>query len=78
MCYSVLQCVAVCCSVLVLQHIAATACKMHKCCSVSQCVAVRCRVLQCVAMYCSALMGVTHTHLERDRFWEDTPREAQV
>jgi len=42
--YSVLQCVAVNCSVL--QCVA-----VH--CSVSQCVAVYCSVLQCVAVYCS-------------------------
>jgi len=38
----VLQCVAVCCSVL--------------CCSVLQCVAVCCSVLQCVAVCCSVLL----------------------
>jgi len=55
---SVLQCVAVCCSVLqcvavecmyllsVLQCVAV-------CCSVLQCVAVCCSVLQCVAVCCS-------------------------
>ena len=37
-CYSVLQCVAVCCSVL-------------------QCVAVCCSVLQCVAVCCSVCIG---------------------
>ena len=43
-CCSVLQCVAVCCSVL--QCVAV-------CCSVSQCVAVCCSVLQCVVVCCS-------------------------
>jgi len=54
-----LQCVAVCCSVLqqhmvlnqvdVLQYVAAV------CCSVLHCVAVICSVLQCVAVCCSVL-----------------------
>ena len=44
-----LQCVAVCCSVL--QCVA-------KCCSVLQCVAVCCSVLQCVAVCCSVLQCV--------------------
>ena len=44
-----LQCVAVCCSML--QYVAV-------CCSVLQCVAVRCSVLQCVAMCCSVLQCV--------------------
>jgi len=51
---SVLQCVALCCSVLqcgtmycsVLQCVAV-------CCSVLQCVAVRCSVSQCVAVCCN-------------------------
>ena len=42
-----LQCVAVCCSVL--QCVAV-------CCSMLQCVAVRCSALQCVAVCCN----VTH------------------
>jgi len=64
-CCSVLQCVAVCCSVLriprsllplvsplfVLQCVAA-------CCSALQCVAVRCRALPCVAVCCSVLQYV--------------------
>jgi len=41
---SLLQCVAVCCSVL--QCVAV-------CCSVLQCVAVCCSLLQCVAVCCS-------------------------
>ena len=67
MCYSVLQCVAVCCSVL--QYVAAdddvggrlsAAHPLHYshilfcvavCCSVLQCVAVCCSVLQCVAVH---------------------------
>ena len=44
-----LQCVAVCCSVL--QCVAV-------CCSVLQCVAVCCSVLQCVAVCCSAWIFV--------------------
>jgi len=56
----VLQCVAVCCSVL--QRVAAC-CSAALCCSMSgrnpctdalQCVAVRCSALQCVAVRCSA------------------------
>ena len=43
-CAVCLQCVAVCCSVM--QCVTA-------CCSVSQCVAVCCSVLQCVAVCCS-------------------------
>jgi len=43
----VLQCVAVCCSLL--QCVAV-------CCSVLQCVAVCCSVLQCVAVCCSVLL----------------------
>ena len=54
-----LQCVAVCCSVLqcsMLQYVAV-------CCSVEQlavlqCVAVCCSVLQCVAAFCSVLQYV--------------------
>jgi len=45
----VLQCVAVCCSLL--QCVAV-------CCSVSQCVAVRCSVVQCVAVCCCVLQCV--------------------
>ena len=41
-----LQCVAVCCSVLQCAAV---------CCSVLQCVAVCCSVLQCVATCCSAV-----------------------
>ena len=51
-CCSVLQCVAVCCSVL--QCVAV-------CCSVLQCVAVCCSVLQCVAVCCSVLQCVCST-----------------
>ena len=47
--YSVLQCVAVCCSAL--QCVAVR-------CSALQCVAVRCSALQCVAVRCSALQCV--------------------
>ena len=45
----VLQCVAVCCSVLLCAAV---------CCSVLQCVAVCCCVLLCVAVCCSALLCV--------------------
>jgi len=48
-CYSLLQCVAVICSVL--QCVAV-------CCSVMQCVAVCCCVLLCVAVCCSVLLCV--------------------
>ena len=44
-----LQCVAVCCSVLQCAAV---------CCSVLQCVAVCCSVLQCVAVCCSVLQCV--------------------
>ena len=44
-----LQCAAVCCSVL--QRVAA-------CCSVLQCVAVCCSVVRCSAVWCSALQRV--------------------
>ena len=51
--HSVLQCVAVCCSVLqcVLQRVAV-------CCSVLQCVAVCCSVLQCDILCCSVCCSV--------------------
>ena len=48
-CCSVLQCVAVCCSVLQCSAV---------CCSVLQCVAVCCNVLQCGAVRCSVLQCV--------------------
>ena len=58
-CCSVLQCVAVCCSVL---QCAAVCCSMLQCvavcCSVLQCVAACCSVLQCVAVCCSVLQCV--------------------
>ena len=70
MCCSVLQCVAVRCSVLqccnVLQCVA-VCCRgvcvfdvddMIYSCSVLQCVAMCCRVLQCVAFCCSELQRV--------------------
>jgi len=48
-CCSVLQCVAVCCSVcaICLIHMCDIS---HVCCGVLQCVAVCCSVLQCVAV----------------------------
>jgi hypothetical protein len=62
--YIVLQCVAMCCSVL--QCAAAHICHVTHWCDVQhlfqdlilQCVAVRCSVLQCVAMCCSVLQCV--------------------
>ena len=70
MCCSVLQCVAVCCSVLLFAddytwHISlhlpsvfidgTCVSRSYMCCSVLQCVAVCCSVLQCVAV-CSSDM----------------------
>jgi len=60
MCCSVLQCVAMCCSVL--QCIAV-------CCSVLQCVAVCCSVLQCIAVHPWLSGGVRarmHSMVQRD------------
>jgi len=58
-CCSVLRCVAVCCSVL---QCAAVCCGVLQCvavcCSVLQCVAVCCSVLWCVAVCCSVLQCV--------------------
>jgi len=58
-CCSVLQCVAVCCSVCSVLQCVAVCCSVLQCaavcCSVLQCVAVYCSVLQCVAMCCSML-----------------------
>jgi len=63
---SVLQCVAICCSVL--QSVAVLSVKMHwsvpaylraaVCCIVLYCVEVCCIVLQCVAVCCSVLQRV--------------------
>jgi len=57
----VLQCAAVCCSVL---QRAAVCCSVLQCaavcCSVLQCAAACCSVLQCAAVRCSALQFV-HT-----------------
>jgi len=59
----VMQCVAVCCSVLqcALQCVA-VCCNVLQCvavcCSVLQCVAVCCSVRQCVAVCCSVLQRV--------------------
>ena len=59
--YSVLHCVAVCCSVL---QCAAVCCSVLQrvavCCSVLQYAAVCCSVLQCVAVCCNC-----HLHLQR-------------
>jgi len=56
---SVLQCVAVCCSVL--RCVNTEACRgraLSSSCSVLQCVAVCCNVPQCVAVCCSVLQCV--------------------
>jgi len=64
-CCSVLQCVAVCCSVLqmccsVLQSVALIhRALLHVCYAVVQCVAACCSVLQRVAACCSMLQFVT-------------------
>jgi len=55
----VLQCVAVCCSVLQVSEVLCGS-RYHfifwvVCCGVLQCVAVCCSVLQCVVMCCSVL-----------------------
>jgi len=57
LCCSVLQCVAVCCSVLLylLRSLVGTRS------IVFQCVAVCCSVLQCIAMCCSTCSGVKST-----------------
>ena len=61
---SVLQCVAVCCSVL---QCAAGRSNMLPCgavcCRVVQCVAVCSNVLRCVAVCCSASLGVAKVYL---------------
>jgi len=75
--FCVLQCAAVCCSVL--QDVAACCCvnsicactcvHMHTsklitvCCSMLQCVTACCSVLQCVAVCCSVTWIVAHTHM---------------
>ena len=53
-CCSVLQCAAVCCSVLQRETRETLQC-LAACCSVLQCVAVCCNVLLCVAVCCSVL-----------------------
>ena len=66
-----LQCVAVCCSVLQyvavcssVQQSAAVCCSALQCaavcCSVLQCVAVRCSVLQCTFRHCSTVYPPLH------------------
>jgi len=61
----VLQCVAVCCSVLqcvvATFHGKETNESVAVCCSVLQCVAVCCSVLQCVAVCCRVLQCVVAT-----------------
>ena len=56
----VLQCVAVCCSVLqcVAGYMTCYTSCLVVCCSMLQCVAVCCSVLQCAAAYCSVLQCV--------------------
>ena len=58
-CCSVLQCVVVCCSVL---QCVAVSCSVLQCvavcCSVLQCVALCCGVLQCISVCCSVLQCV--------------------
>jgi len=55
---SVLQCVAMCCSVQIESKSYAfceNVCIVAACCSVLQCVAVCCSVLQCVEVWCSCV-----------------------
>jgi len=52
-----LQCVAVCCSVL--QRVAVSFCDRNRLCVEDAPVAVCCSVLQCVAVCCSVLQRVT-------------------
>jgi len=60
--FSVLQCVAVRCSVLQCVQCVPVRCSVLQCvavsCSVLQCVAVCCSVLQCVAVCCGVLQCV--------------------
>ena len=72
MCCSVLQCVAVCCSVLLFADplVAAQATQgrlkcVAVCCSVLWCVAVCCSVFQCVTVRCSVLQCVAVCRLPR-------------
>ena len=60
-----LQCVAVCCGVLLRnakcvtsQHMRTERCWIAACCSVLHCAAVCCSVLQCVAVCCSVLQRI--------------------
>jgi len=67
-CYSVLQCVAVRCSVThtyVAYHLSRSEYHSHVCYSVLQCVAVCCSVLQFVAVCCSfshTLLSISECH----------------
>jgi len=54
LCCSVLQCVAVCCSVI-LDDASAGYSEQNPCCSVLQCVAMCGSVLQCVTLCCSVI-----------------------
>jgi len=67
-CCSVLQCVAVCCSVLKCIAV---------CCSALQCVAVCCSVLQCVAVCCSVLQCVCAINTTLTRI-HSRPSSAKV
>ena len=76
---ALLQCVAVCCSVVqcgavwcsVLQCVAV-------CCSVLQCGAVWCSVLQCVAVCCSVLQCVAVCGFGASWRWEDSKNPLQI
>jgi len=65
---SVLQCVAVCCSVLpcVWSILVPEGREPAMCCSVLQCVAVCCSVLQCVAVCCSMLQCLVEFTVDSD------------
>jgi len=77
-CCSVVQCVAVCCSVLYTYGMQARGTKQYElhavqcvavCCSVLQCVAVCCSVLQCVAV-CYIHMGCRHEERSNTKYME--------
>jgi len=84
-CCSVLQCVAVCCSVLQVsllidtslskhvKHLANNPTSLHSSCSVLQCVAVCCSVLQCVAVCCRQTIPPPYTHAARQVCASNTP-----
>jgi len=78
-CCSVLQCVAVCCSVQCLTmttHVTELfggqmSSELDVCCSVLQCVAVRCSALQCVAVFCSVLQCYNDYTSDRVVWWSN-------